>query len=408
MIKVNSLGRFQISDGVSVINESNLRSHMLIKLLMFLILHREKSISNDEISRALWDDAELENSAGALKNLAYRLRKTLKEAYPGLDLIITSRGSYAINPEIEIVLDVDEFKNFISEANLENNIEIAIEKYESAIDVYKGEVLANFTDIHWVTTLNTYYHSMYLSAVKALAELYKKVKKYNKLEALVTSALRYENADEQLFCYQIEAHMRMGQVTHAFDSYQNAREIIEKEIGIRQTNILNKVYEELITMTKGQDSYKMSDVKKDITEESQEGVFFCGYPIFRKIYQLEVRKCSRNNIPENLLLLTIITKKIDSSEAHEYFVKRAMESLKMTLMKCLRLGDVAAKYSDTQYIILLPTCTSELASVVADRIISTFYRDYPAQKKVKIETNIEALSQRGSIVEESDSMDEGE
>lgn len=376
---------------------------MLIKLLMFLIVYREKSISNEEISKALWDDVELENLAGALKNLAYRLRKSLKEVFPGLDLIVSSRGSYAISPDVKIVLDVEQLKQLVSDANFETNTEIAIQKYERAVEMFQGEFLANFAEVRWVSTLSTYYHSLYLSAVKELAEIYIKEGRYEKLENLVTVAMQYESADEQLLSYQVQARMEMGQISQAYDSYQSACKIIEKEMGVRHTPILDKVYEELLTRTKGQDSYNMSEVKKDITEENQEGVFFCGYPIFRGIYQLEVRKCSRNKIPENLLLLTIVVKKLDTSEGHGYRVKRAMEALKQTLKKCLRLGDVASQYSDTQYVILLPTCTDELAYLVANRIISTFYKDYPAQKKVKIKINIESLSQHGSIVEESES-----
>lgn len=398
MLTVNTLGKFQVTDGEIILNDDNLRSAMLSKLLMYMLIYRDKTLTTDDISMAIWQDEEVDNPAGALKNLMYRLRKALAAKFGEQDYIVTNRGSYRWNPEIEVVIDAEQFEKLVASAKNENVYEDAILKYERALSLYNGSFMNRISDMHWIQTLSTYYNSIYLSVVKALAELYIKMEDYEKLEKICNEALQYENADEQLYCYQIEARMRSGNITLALESYEKAREIMEKELGIRKTTILNKVYEELLAMSKGQTSYNIKEVKEDIEEEDPQGVFLCGYPIFKEIYHLEVRKSARSDNPENLVLFTIEGRKEDPKEVAEFRVKSAMNGLETVIKDSLRVGDVAAKYSETQFIVLLPSCNKELAATVANRIVSSFYEYNPKYKNVTVKINIEEVSSDGNMV----------
>jgi len=251
MLTVNSFGKFQITDGNMVIGDNDLRSIMLSKLLMYLLLYRDKSLTTEDIATAIWQDEEIDNPAGALKNLMYRLRKSLTKYFGDQNFILTNRGSYRWNPQVLVNMDSEQFEKLINEAKQENVLEKSVIKYEQAIAIYQGDFMTKLTDLHWILTLHTYYHSLYLSCAKALAELYLKLERYEDLEHLCTDALKFESADEQLYCYQIEARMHCGKIGLAMESYDKARDIMEKELGIRKTTVLNKVYEELLANQQG-------------------------------------------------------------------------------------------------------------------------------------------------------------
>lgn len=398
MLTVNTLGRFQVTDGKNIISDDSLHSSMLLKLFTYMLLYRDKTLTIDDIAGALWQEEETDNPAGALKNLMYRLRKTLSVEFDNVDFVLTNRGSYRWNPEVEVVLDVEQFEELVAEAKIENVYEDAIQKYEQALAIYQGGFMTKIADMHWIATLQTYYHSLYLSVVKALAGLYKQTARYEDLEKLCNEALKVENTDEQLYCYQIEARMRKGNIGLALESYEKAREIMEKELGIRKTTVLNKVYEEILSMSKGQVSYNIKEVKKDINEENPEGVFFCGYPIFKEIYHLEVRKSIRSTDQEELVLLTVETIQDDPKEIAEFRIKQAMTALEDVIRESLRVGDVAARYSESQYILLLPTCNKDLALLVSNRIISKLYEKNEKYKNVRIRINVEEVSAEGILV----------
>jgi DNA-binding SARP family transcriptional activator len=398
-LTINTLGKFQVTDGKFVVGDGSIRSLMMTKLFMYMVLYRDKTLTTEDIADALWQEEETDNPAGALKNLMYRLRRNLNSYFGDYEFILTDRASYRWNPQIPINLDIERFEKLIAAAKQENVYENAILKYEQAIALYQGDFMIRLLDLHWILSLNTYYHSLYLSCVKGLAELYVKTEQYEKLERLCSDALKLENADEQLYCYQIEARMRRGEISLALESYEKAREIMEKELGIRKTTVLNKVYEELLAMSKGQNSYSIHEVHADIVEEQPEGVFLCGYPIFKEIYHLEARKSSRSKEPSSLLLLTIEGREEDAKEVALYRVKQAMSGLEETIKASLRVGDVAAKYSDGQFVVLLPSTTEEQAKQVADRLVARLYEIDDKYRNVEVRINIENVANEGKIIE---------
>ena len=76
-----------------------------------------------------------------------------------------------------------------------------------------------------------------------------------------------------------------------------------------------------------------------------------------------------------------------------------MNGMEKTIKDSLRVGDVAAKYSDTQFIILLPSTTEELALLVANRLISKLFDLDSKYKNVNVRVNIEQVSMNGQFVQ---------
>lgn len=400
MFLVNTLGRFCITNEEVVLNEDGIRSPMLTKLLLFMVTHREQTLTTDEIATAIWQEEEVDNPAGALKNLMYRLRTILKKTFGETEFIQTSRGSYCWNPQVEVVLDVEQFEEMTSKArNEKEDSEQVIQYYEAAVRLYQGDFMPKLTEMHWVVTTSTYYHSMYLSAIKAVAELYIAEEKYDELESLCNEALDIDNLDEQIHYYLIYARMKNQNMQLAMQSYEKACEILHRELGVRNPEKLREIHEELLKMNKGIEAENMETVQEDMTETHAEGTFFCGYPVFREIYRLEARKIARSGGNELVLLLTIKQKDGAGSmteQMESFRTKKAMEDLEEILNKSLRIGDVAAKYSDSQFIVLLPSCTYEGGVMVAERIVQNFYG---RNSKMQIEYDLEAVTATSKIVQ---------
>ena len=179
MLTVDTLGKFQITDGGTVVSDENIRSTMLSRLLVYMLLYRDKTLTTEDIVNAIWPGEEdLDNPSGALKNLMYRLRKNLAKYFGDEEFILTKRGSYQWNPKVEVVLDIEEFERLIKSAKQENVEEKAVIRYEQALDIYQGDFMSKLMDLHWIQAQAIYYHSMYLSGVKSLAKLYLNESRY--------------------------------------------------------------------------------------------------------------------------------------------------------------------------------------------------------------------------------------
>lgn len=403
MLSVTTFGKFQIVNEYGVLNDDNNHSVMLTKLLVFLITYRGRYLTTDELAMALWYDDEVDNPAGALKNLMYRLRLLLKKILGEAEYIISTRGSYGWNPKVELELDTEKFERFIENAkHNKTDIQTKIREYEQAILLYQGEFMAKLSEVHWVTTLCTYYHSMYLSAVKNLAELYIEAGMFDELERISNAALQYDSADEQLHYFLIFARMKKQKLQLAMESYEKACEILYQELGVRNSVKLQKIYRELLSMNKGKAAEQMECVQADMVETNPRGAFFCGYPVFREIYRFEARRGSVTGETEYLLLLTMQPEGMreeSGAKLEQFRIKNAMKHLENTLKKALRMGDVFSKYSDTQFVILLPCCNYESGMLVANRIILKFYDENSHNKGMQIAINLEKVMTAGKLVQ---------
>lgn len=393
MIIVKSLGKFEISDDLHIMNDEIIRSDMVKKLFMYLLTHRDHAATVQELSEALWREDEVDNPAGALKNLMYRLRTLLKKNLGDAPYIITSQGSYGWNPEIEVELDIEKFEKYYKRAKAVSKQE-GLSDYESAVALYRGDFMENNTENHWAATLSTYYHSMFLNAVKVLSELYLERERYQDMEDLCVYAVQMDNVDEELYCYHIMALIKQNKCELALKRYEEACKILYDALGVRNPAKLQQVQKELLKMSKSNEAESLENIHEDMVEEDSEGVYFCGYPVFREIYRLEVRKNSRLGEAEYIVLFTVETEdnvKTENEKMERFLIEQGMGKLKSTLGKVLRIGDVAARYSDSQYIVLLPTCTYESSVRVAKRVLE-HYSALDKSKKVRIKTDFEQLS----------------
>ena len=70
---------------------------------------------------------------------------------------------------------------------------------------------------------------------------------------------------------------------------------------------------------------------------------------------------------------------------------KIMDRLENVLSQSLRLGDVAARYSESQFVILLPTSSYESGMLVANRIISKLYEE-TKNRRFSVKTDIDEVT----------------
>ena len=120
ILKVNMLGEFSITYGDNVINDGINRSKKLWMLLQYLITFHKREISQNELIELLWPNEEATNPANTLKTLSYRVRSMLEELgfEDGSKLVVYRRGTYAWDPPMPCVIDVEIFDELCSRIDL--------------------------------------------------------------------------------------------------------------------------------------------------------------------------------------------------------------------------------------------------------------------------------------------------
>lgn len=393
ILSVHTFGKFQVSNENGILTVEKIHSEMLTRLLTYMIYHRDKSLTVQELVETLWPDDESDNPAGALKNLMYRLRNLLKKTWGDYDFITTGRGVYRWNSHSVLKVDAEEFEQFCREMDIESNIEKKIEKGKAAVELYQGVFLPELSAEYWVIATSTYLNSIYLSTVKKLAKLLEHEQRYPELEQLCRQVLRFESLDEEIHCYLLRALIADNKQQAAAEHYTRTVKYMYDALGVRPSEEMQEIYEE---MQKRQYDYESSIdiIQEDLKEkELPTGAFLCEYGVFKKIYALEARSSKRMGISIHLALVSMYLdlRSQEPQSKHKNILSEGMNVLEKTLLGGLRNSDIICRYSANQFLIMLPACQYEDAKMVVNRLKDRFYQSGKT-KKVILQYNIDEIN----------------
>lgn len=394
-LNVRMFGNFQMMNEDGVLTAENIHSEMLTKLLTYMICHRDKSQTVQELIDMLWPENESDNPMGKLKNLMYRLRNLLKKTWGDYDFIITGRGIYQWNPQIRMKVDIEEFEACYSSLAGENSVEEHREKGEKAVELYSGEFLPELSAEYWVISMSTYYSTLYLATVKKLAALMEQEQRYADLEHLCRKELRVEPLDEDVHCYLLRALIAENKHQAAAEHYEKTVKYFYDMLGVRPSGEMQAIYEE---MQKRQHEHEsnIEIIHEELKEkEHPTGAFLCEYGVFRKIYALESRSSNRMGISIHLALMSMYLdlKYFRNKDDYQRQLSKGMGILEKTLLGGLRNSDVICRYSANQFLLMLPACQYEDAKMVVNRLKDRFYQSGKT-KRVVLQYSIDEIGVR--------------
>ena len=381
-LTVRMFDKFQTENEKGILNKENMRSEMLTRLLAYMISHREKDMTAQELIDVLWPEDQSDNPSGALKNLMYRLRKLMNNTWgESGKYIVTGRGAYQLNPEFVFHVDIEEFEECCRQVFNSEDPAVQQENGKRAVELYQGMFLSELSSEYWVVSIATYYHSIYLTMVKRLAALLEKEKKFTDVEEICGKAIQIEPLDEEIHCFLLRAMIADNKQQLAASHYKETVKLLYDSLGVRPSGEMENIYEELQKIQHDHES-NIDIIQEDLREEKASGAFFCEYGVFRKIYALESRSSRRLGISVHLALVSLYLDFQIQKEGQDYtdLIGEGMSVLEETLMKRLRSSDIVCRYSVNQFLVMLPACQYEDAKMVVNRLKDSFYKSGKTNK----------------------------
>ncbi len=370
-VKVQLFGKFTITDGRKSINEETLHSKKLTRMLAYIIVNRDSVLSHQRLIEVFWED-DTRRPEGALKNLMYRLRTIMKELGDE-QYICTFQGAYQWNPEIPVETDYERFEALAEKVHGSRRDGETKRLCEEAIACYQGNISVRIAEEPWILSKTIWYQSLYMDIVKTLCAIYKEEEKWNLLEQLCNQALAVEAYDEEIHCRMLESLRGQKKYKLAAAHYERAAKLFYNNMGIRLSGRIREIYQSLLRESGGSTSSIAALVEETREHEDPKGAYLCEYSVFRQIYRVEARRVTRLGIAVYLLMLTVQPKSGGfAEESGETMLGKAVDALEKVICASLRAGDVISRYSPTQFIIILPTCSYESGTGVAERIRKNF------------------------------------
>lgn len=375
-IYVRTLGGFSISAGDKEISDSNNQSKKPWCLLEYLVVFQKKDISPNELIEVIWADDPGVNPGGALKTLMFRCRKLLEPlGLPAQKLLIQQKGSYAWSPEYPTVLDIDEFEAVCSLVlgSEPSEEETALEQCLKGLELYRGDFLPKSEYESWVIPISAYYHSLYQKLVYKTIDLLMKKEDYARITSICQTAVGIEPFDEEFHYYLVYSLYKDGHTSQAIEEYNHTMDLFYNEFSISPSEHFKELYKTIRNQEQGINT-NLDAIQDALREEASQGAFYCEYPVFHDLFQLECRAIERTGDSIYLCLLTV--QGLAGEVPKAPVLNKAMEHLYNSIHDSLRCSDVYTRYSITQYLILLPTVTADKGEMVLKRIVSHFRRLY--------------------------------
>lgn len=376
-VYVTMLGKFTLrQEGMEEPHIVSLtgRSRRLWTLTAYLILHRDRGASAQELIDLLWPEAENDNPASTLQNNVSRARAALAElgfAHPKV-IIHNEKGYYRWAPDRETQLDVEQFEMLAKEALAEEDPEKSVALVQEAIALYTGDFLAESAAEFWCINLNTYYRSLYTRLCRTAVDRLLRLGRITDAEKLCTGVIRLDPAAEEFSVFLMQALIKNKNPKKALEHYEYIAALYRDVYGVSPSADLEAQKALAVQELYGRETSE-DDIQTFLLGKDQEnGAFCCDNNVFREIVNLHVREMRRSDSAAALMIVRLTNRSAEPEKRAVY-----MKQMENTLLTALRAGDPFTKVGANQFWVLLPGATGENGELVSRRIFRRFQKDYP-------------------------------
>lgn len=383
IVEVNLLGTFEIYVDNQLVSHPLTRSKKLRHLVGFLILNRNRAVPNEEVIQALWPERQNKDPRNALKLLIHRLRAGLIEggAPEDLDFLVTRQCTCRWNPEMHCIYDFEKFDALRTlSQNERSNEDVVYIRLSSACDLYQGKLMEDASGEWWQQEISERMHQDFLQAAKALVKLMDERRMHEEVLKLCRRILYIDPDKERIHQAYIFALAHAGYNQMAMAHYQEVKKRFYQKEGMQPPERLYRLYQQIVA-TERKTNTDIDLICEELREKEEiPGAFVCSYDVFREVYRLEARSMARYEACAAIALLTISD--VYQNQTDSKLLTKAMTQFLECVRMSLRRGDMVARYSQTQIVIMLPSATTEMGEAVCARIKRNFKREYPKTKVI--------------------------
>lgn len=389
-LEIYMLGRFSLGYEGKIILEDEGRTRKVWTLLGYLLANHNRKLGPQELPELLCGDDRSNDPARTVKNLIYRLRCMLDDS--GLseqEYILQRGGIYGWNTELNYTIDTNIFiSKYQSALRISNDPDCALKMYLEALELYQGKFLPHEAYDAWAVNLSTYYHRIFLDSVFSVYRILEQKQDFTAMIPICEKAIHIDPYEEELYKIYIHCLTKNERHKDALLAYETITNRLYNDTGVNPSKELRSLYRDIVKTLKSVETDIMI-IKEDLNEGGQANCcYYCQYEIFKDIYRFVARGAGRGGASFFIMLCTLTDDK-DEIPSIQY-LGEAMETLKACIEASLRKSDVFARYSNSQYVIMLPGISYENGSMVGERILTSFRRN-KSSKHLKLHYKLNPL-----------------
>ncbi|MBI3460546.1 tetratricopeptide repeat protein, partial [Candidatus Acetothermia bacterium] len=173
-------------------------------------------------------------------------------------ILNVGQQGYCFSKEAPCWLDTEEFQKQIEVAQVSEKAgrwPEALEIYQQAIQLYRGDYLAEDLYEEWALALREHWRELYLNALGRLAECHARMGQYERAIEQCAKVIEIKPASESAYRQQMLYHSLIGESSVALQTYQICIAVLKEQLRVEPSPETRELYEQILQGTVSKDGY---------------------------------------------------------------------------------------------------------------------------------------------------------
>ena len=214
-------------------------------LLAYLLYNHYKPIHRDILMDKFWSEVSQSSARNSLNVAICSIRKTFATYFENQELILFENDCYCINPELEILSDVEQFNYFWKKGKAiegSQGLKNALGAYNKALALYAGDFLSRMLYEDWCEVERDNLKETYLFILNRLSTYFYERNEYDACINIGKKMLAKDSCLEEVHRKLIKCYSALGLNDLSIKQYLKCRDILEKELNILPSQITQELY----------------------------------------------------------------------------------------------------------------------------------------------------------------------
>jgi len=248
-LEIYCLGRFEIHSVWTQVKRW--RSVKAKTVFQYLVTRNRKPVVKEVLMEALWPECDPQAANNNLKAAIHGLRNTLGELFENTksaNYVIFEQGTYLIDPELEVWVDVNEFEHYWLRGQLlekEGKHDAAMREYEAAEALYRGDYLEDEPYQEWTLLHREALKDICLLILGKLADDSMDKADYDSCITYSQKILAQDPCREDAYRRLMRCYSQLGQKNRALRWYEICCQTIQNELATAPDTQTTSLYHQL-------------------------------------------------------------------------------------------------------------------------------------------------------------------
>jgi predicted ATPase/DNA-binding SARP family transcriptional activator len=212
-------------------------------LLLALVLRRGTTATTEWLIETVWSGAPPRSARSVLHVYVSQLRRVLP---PGR--LVTEQAGYTLRIE-DVELDAAQLASFFVEgqrALVEGNVRLAEARFSAALDLWRGEAIADLEDAPFARDEASRLNELRLACLEGRLDADLRLGRHDEVTAELEQLVGEHPLRERLRCMLMIALYRSGRQADALACYRSGRALLVSELGLEPGRELRETERQIL------------------------------------------------------------------------------------------------------------------------------------------------------------------